>query len=248
MAIKKEEELYAPVKEYFMRLGYEVKAEVKHCDLVAIHPDTGHTIIVEMKRTFNLALLLQGVERLRLGGQVILVAERNRKKSGAHNQRYGDIAELCRRLGVGFMTVTFYKTKAPLVEIWCEPGDTPMRQQQTRKSKRLLQEFHERSGDYNVGGSHARKLITAYREKALRIAFSLHMLELASPKDIITYTNIANSGSILRSNYYGWYERVERGKYKLHPAGQKALVEYEEIVEQWTPASQLIEQKISFEQ
>lgn len=234
MAIKKEEELYAPVKQYFQKMGFEVKAEVKHCDLVAIHPDTGQTIIVEMKRIFNLALLLQGVDRLRLGGQVMLAVERNRKKSGAHNQRYGDIAELCRRLGIGFMTIIFYKTKSPVVEIWCEPGEMPVRQQQTRKSKRLLQEFHERSGDYNVGGSHARKLVTAYREKALRIAYALQMLDLASPKDVTAYTNIANSGGILRSNYYGWFHKIERGKYRLHPSGKLALEQYKEIVEQWT--------------
>ncbi len=99
-----------------------------HCDLVAIkHDSTGEEeiLIVEMKKTFNLALLLQGVERLRLGGHVVLAVERNRKKSGAHNQRFGDLTELCRLLGIGLMTITFFKTKAPLVEMLCELGKPP---------------------------------------------------------------------------------------------------------------------------
>ncbi|MBW7456503.1 hypothetical protein K0U00_20920, partial [Paenibacillus sepulcri] len=101
MAVKHETELYKPVKAYFEAMGFEVKSEIMHCDLVAIHPLSGETILVEMKKTFTLPLLLQGIERLRLNGQVMLAIERNRKKSGAHNQRFGDLTELCRMLGLG---------------------------------------------------------------------------------------------------------------------------------------------------
>ena len=60
MAVKHETELYKPIKSYFEAQGFEVKSEIMHCDLVAIHPQSGATILVEMKKTFNLALLLQG--------------------------------------------------------------------------------------------------------------------------------------------------------------------------------------------
>jgi hypothetical protein len=40
------------------------------------------------------------------------------------------------------------------------------------------------------------------------------------------------AASILRENYYGWFERVERGIYRLHEAGGNALAEYEELVVQ----------------
>lgn len=234
MAIVREEELYAPIKNYFAHKGYEVKAEVNHCDLVAIHPHTEETIIVEMKKTFNLALLLQGVERQRLGTQVYLAIERNRKKSGAVNQRYGDLAELCRRLNIGLITVTFYKTKPAVVDILCLPEDEPIRYQRVRRGKRLLQEFRERSGDYNVGGSHAKKLVTSYREKALRCALSLQQLAISSPKSISTHCGVANAAIILRHNYYGWFHKIERGKYTLTADGHAALVEYEEVINGWT--------------
>lgn len=233
MAVAREEELYNPIKKYYEQLGYTVKSEVLHCDLVAVHQGRSETIIVEMKKTFNLALLLQGVERLRLNSQVVLAVERNRKKSGAHNQRFGDLAELCRMLGLGFMTITFYKTKPPVIELHCEPGDPPQRGLRRKKQAKLLTEFKERSGDYNVGGSTRRKLVTAYREKALRCAHALHTSGPLAPREVAAITGYSRSGETLRSNYYGWFDRIERGKYKLRPEGEAALTEYGDVIAEW---------------
>lgn len=231
VAVAREEELYFPIKDYYEKLGYTVRGEVLHCDLVAIHEDSGHTVIVEMKKTFTLALLLQGVERLRLNEHVVLAVERNRKKKGAHNQRFGDLAELCRRLGLGLMSVTFYKTKAPFIEILCEPGEEAQRGARRGRQKRLMTEFHERSGDYNVGGSTGRKLMTAYREKAIRIAYTLQMSGTLAPREVAAMTGNSRSGDMLRANYYGWFNRIELGKYQLSAKGAEALIEYRDIIE-----------------
>ncbi len=53
-----------------------------------------------------------------------------------------------------------------------------------------MYEFHERSGDYNVGGSSRAKLVTAYREKALRVAQALAAAppEGASPAQLRSLT------------------------------------------------------------
>jgi len=174
MAIKQETDLYAPLKIFFEKQGYSIKGEVRTVDLVGLREDLEHPLIVEMKKTFNLALLLQGVERLKLSPTVYLAVERVRDKKGAVNQRWGEISGLCRRLGLGLITVVFYKTKAPLVEVLVEPDETPPAQRGSkRRRERLLYEFRERSGDYNTGGSTRVKLVTAYREKALRVALSL---------------------------------------------------------------------------
>lgn len=241
MAVKEEAELYEPVKRYFEAQGYEVKGEVLHCDLVAIKPGAQtedgigleeEVIIVEMKRTFNLALLLQGVERLRMNSLVTLVVERNRKKSGAVNQRFGDITELCRMLGLGLMTVTLFKTKPALVELLCEPGDPPRARYRAKRHDRLLREFRERSGDYNVGGSTKRKLMTAYREKCLRMADALQHGP-ASPASLARLTSNSKAGEMLRINYYGWFERAERGIYRLTAKGIAALTEHADVIAGW---------------
>lgn len=59
-----------------------IKSEVRHCDLVGVRPGSDEPLIVEMKKTFNLPLLLQGLERQRLSPEVYLAVERNRAKKG----------------------------------------------------------------------------------------------------------------------------------------------------------------------
>jgi len=233
VAVREESELYLPLKRFFEARGYEVKGEVNHCDLVAVRPDDEELLIVEMKKTFNLALLLQGVERLRLSDNVILAVERNRKKSGAVNQRFGELTELCRKLGLGLMTVTFYKTKAPFIEVLCEPGEPPRAGRRRTREARLRMEFRERSGDYNVGGVNSTQLVTAYREKALRCAWALQTEGAAAPRRVAELSGCSKAASILQKDYYGWFERVERGVYRLRPAGTQALLQYADVLAVW---------------
>ena len=238
MAAQHETELYQPLKYYFEQQGYEVKSEVNHCDLVGIHPDQNEPLIVEIKKTFNLALLLQGIERQKLSSQVYLAVERNRAKKGAHNQRWSEITLLCQRLGLGLITITLYKTKSAFVETLSTPYPSQhMQPQLPRKSKpkaqRLVSEFKNRSGDYNVGGSTGRKLYTAYREKALRIAIALRQAGHEgpmSPREAKERTGIANAALMMQDNYYGWFQRISRGRYSLTPAAYAALDEYDQLL------------------
>lgn len=238
MAVKYETELYSPVKAFFERRGYDVKAEVKHCDLVGVKSDQNEPLIVEMKKTFNLSLLLQGMQRLKLSPFVYLAVERNRSKRGAVNQRWGELTALCRQLGLGLITVTFYKTKSPLIDVLCEPAvqslipgsGTVVRKGGIRR-QRLLKEFDERSGDYNTGGSTRRQLVTAYREKALRVASALRDQGEASPASISKQTSVGSAAAILQKNYYGWFERLSRGRYVLTVKGVQALTEHAHMLE-----------------
>ncbi|MBW4083857.1 DUF2161 family putative PD-(D/E)XK-type phosphodiesterase [Paenibacillus sp. S150] len=246
MAVKHETELYAPLKAFFERQGYSIKGEVRTCDLVGMREDGEQPLIVEMKKSFNLALLLQGVERLRLSPNVYLAVERVRNKKGAVNQRWGELSGLCRRLGLGLITVVFYKTKAPLVEVLAEPGDAPPQVRSgLRRRERLLYEFRERSGDYNTGGSTRVKLVTAYREKALRVALALQAAEAeaapaagpggaplgVTPAELRRRSGVPGAAAFLQKNYYGWFFRVGRGRYTLTAAGTAALIEYAAIAE-----------------
>ncbi len=260
MAVKLETELYPPVKSFFASRGFEVKAEIRGCDLVAYRPDEQDdpvATIVEMKKTFTLPLLLQGIDRQKTGASVWLAVERNRAKKGAHNQRFNEITQLCRRLNLGFMTVTFYRTKSPVVDVWCEPaeirGASPspvsaslsaaaeageaygLRPERRSKAKagKLLKEFNARSGDYNVGGSTKRKLVTAYRERAIQCALALACHGPSAPRQIRDWTNCPSAGSMLRENYYGWFGRISKGIYELTPAGEAALRDYGHVARVW---------------
>lgn len=145
------------------------------------------------------------MQRLKLSPFVYLAVERNRSKRGAVNQRWSELTALCRQLGLGLLTVTFYKTKAPLIDVLCEPSaQTALtsHNQVTRKSgirrKRLLKEFDERSGDYNTGGSTRRQLVTAYREKALRVASALRTNGESSPANLARQTGVGSAAAILQ--------------------------------------------------
>ncbi|NMO96011.1 DUF2161 family putative PD-(D/E)XK-type phosphodiesterase [Paenibacillus lemnae] len=262
MAIKHEAELYAPLKAFFEMRGYLIKGEVRDCDLVGVREDGQELMIAEMKKTFNLALLLQGLERLKMSPHVYLAVEKSRAKKGAVNQRWNEISSLCQRLGLGLVTVTFYKTKPPFVEVLCEPeAYQPPSRGSSRKRERLLLEFRERSGDYNTGGVSRAKLVTAYREKALRVAAALAGIsrdmpgapgkassaeaDLAAldrtleappplgtaPAKIRDLSGVGNAAAILQRNYYGWFERIGRGRYVLTPEGRRALETYAAVLE-----------------
>jgi len=256
VAVKRETELYAPIKAFFVRRGYEVKAEVLGCDLVAVRAADARPVIVEMKKTFTLPLLLQGIDRQRTGAEVWLAVERNRAKKGARNQRFQELTALCRRLSLGLITVTFYKTKEPAVEVWCEPGPIrasagtaadPLKPppetagpagsayglaadgRKRAGAAKIMKEFAARSGDYNTGGSSGRKLVTAYRERAIRCALALRCHGELPPREVGRLTGAPDAARMLRDNHYGWFRHVRRGVYGLTDAGHAALDEYEAV-------------------
>src|SRR5436305_7624092 len=78
-----EASLYLPVKRFLEGLGYEVKGEVRGCDLVARRAGEP-PVIVELKLRFNLALVLQGIDRLALSERVYVAVPRppSRKTRG----------------------------------------------------------------------------------------------------------------------------------------------------------------------
>lgn len=229
MAIRSETELYGPVKHFWEQRGYEVKGEVKHCDLLAMKGD-GPPIIVELKKSLTVPLLLQGIDRLKLTGLVYLAVELPAHGKAPYQAKWSEIRDLCGRLGLGLLTVRFYKKKKPVVGIVCEPESYKPRHSKG-KLNRLTKEFRDRLGDFNQGGSTKQKLVTAYRQKALVCAFHLQSVEKMSPRELKVLSGYAETQRILQNNHYGWFERVGRGAYRLSPDGKKALVEYAPLLE-----------------
>lgn len=64
----RESDLYGPVRDYLSGLGYEVKGEVKDCDIAAMRD--GEMIVVELKRGFTLELVYQALDRQRVADGV----------------------------------------------------------------------------------------------------------------------------------------------------------------------------------
>jgi len=49
-----ETDMYPPIKDFFLDLGYTVNAEVKGCDVAMMKND--ELIIIELKKNFNITL------------------------------------------------------------------------------------------------------------------------------------------------------------------------------------------------
>ena len=94
----READLYPALKAYLQAQGYEVKAEVGACDIMARRGDEP-PVVVEMKRSFSLQLVMQGVARQTLVETVYLAVPAPGPRGWS--LRYRDILALCRRLGLG---------------------------------------------------------------------------------------------------------------------------------------------------
>lgn len=221
----REQDLYPPLKAFLEGQGYEVKAEVDGCDLVAVRRP-GTPVIVEMKTAFSLALVLQGIARQALFDDVYLAVPPFSRRG----VRPREARALCRRLGLGLLTVR--PGPAPVVEALLDPA--PYRPRRRRRAaERLLREFQRRVGDPNQGGVSRRKIVTAYRQDALRCAMHLHRHGPTRAKTVATSTGVDGARSIMYADHYGWFERAAhtpRGTYALTPKGRKALEDYADAV------------------
>ena len=75
-----ETSLYPAVKRFLEAASFDVKGEVKGCDIVAVRAGEGMTLtIVEMKLGFTLDLLLQVTDRMRAADEVWLAVPATRR-------------------------------------------------------------------------------------------------------------------------------------------------------------------------
>jgi hypothetical protein len=215
--------LYAPVKRFLERCGYEVKGEVHGCDLVARRGDEP-AVIVELKLHFTLALVLQGIDRLALSERVYLAVPRPPRRSRGMMPDAPRVRRLCRRLGLGLILVG--RDSVAIVE---EP--VPYRPRPAhQRTARLIAEFDRRVGDMNVGGRNRAPIVTSYRQDALRVA---RVLAAAGPMrvaELRASAGVADAARILQRDVYGWFARLRRGTYALSDSGHRALGQFAEAV------------------
>lgn len=211
-----ETDLYQPIKTFLEQQGYQVKAEVTDCDVVALRDDEA-PVIVELKRNLSLALLLQGVNRQSISDAVYVAVPKGKGKRFVSQMR--DAGKLCRRLGLGLMSV---RLADDYVTVHVDPAPYQPRKVARRRTA-LLKEFAARKGDPNTGGQTRQKIVTAYRQDCQRMAVQMLSHGATSPKKLRDDLGIVKASSILQKNYYGWFVRVERGIYDLTETGRKAI-------------------------
>lgn len=224
IGIKKETQLYLPIKAFFEELGYKVNAEVKDCDVVATKDDK--VLIIELKQNFNISLLYQALDRQKMSGNVYIAIFHPKKDSILKKSVY--IAE---KLGLGFIAVDFEREFMPVEVLACPNIDSKIDKKRTSS---LLKEIDQRFFEVNIAGvSGSVKKMTAYKEKAIKIACALDLAKESSPKHLIcSYKCSKDTQKILNSDYYNWFDKVKRGVYCLSNNGKNFLngKEYSDII------------------
>jgi hypothetical protein len=210
----KETDLYPAVKRLLETQGYVVKAEVKSCDVMAVRGDEP-PVIVELKNGLTLQLIYQALDRLSITEHVYIAIAKPKRAVPLEAQN------LCKRLGLGLLVIS----KSGSVDILAEPVPYAPRLNKNRKTA-LLKEFHKRKGDPNIGGSTKVKLMTAYKQDALRCLNHLHSNGPTKISHLRKVTQIDRAATILRADYYGWFVKEDRGIYNVTDTGRSAILVY----------------------
>lgn len=222
----REEDLYQSVKELLIKNNYVVQSEINDCDVAAIKDS--ELLIVELKKNLTVELLVQAVKRQKMTDIVYIAIPKS--KNRLKNKKWNDICHLIKRLELGLILVTFIGSDS-YAQVVIEPN--PYHKIRSKKKrKNILTEFSGRTTDLNTGGSKGKKIMTAYKEKALYIAVCLSMYGVLSPKQLRNLgTDSKKTTTILSKNFYNWFKRVDHGKYDLTDEGIKAIKIYQVITD-----------------
>ncbi len=216
---QKETDLYQPIKSLLETQGYEVKGEIGAADIMAVRGDEA-PVIVELKTAFSLALFHQGVERQAITDFVYIAVPRGLGKPFLKALKNNK--SLCRHLGLGLITV---RMKDGFTEIHLDPAPYKPRKSKV-KQQRMLREFAKRIGDPNEGGSTKTTLMTAYRQDALKCLLHLGLEGPTKASIVAKAVDVGRARNIMAHDYYGWFEKVEKGIYTITPKGKVAMKDY----------------------
>ena len=143
-----------------------------------------------------------------------------RPKKGAREKAWQDMLRLLKRLELGLLTVAL---DSPLktVDVVLTPADSMIRKNK-RKKEQLQAELEGRQLDANIGGMTRRKIITAYRERVIRLACILEREGEISLAELRA-RGLEELAVLLSRNYEKWFVRVEKGVYALSEKGKNEL-------------------------
>lgn len=231
----READLYPPIKAWFECQGYELRAEVKDCDVVATRGE--EVIVIELKTSANLKLLIQATDRQAITPNVFVALPEPAKR----NRQFRGMVRVLKRLGLGLLLVRDGPLGPTVVmeadagsrnpAVAADKNSAPGTRARINKRRRsaVLNEAQGRSADYNVAGSHRVPLVTAYKETAIFLACCLETLGPQSPRTLKAMGGGDKTATILAKNHYGWFERVQHGVYRVTDEGTQASKQFPEI-------------------
>jgi hypothetical protein len=219
----KESELYEPIKDLFIKQGFQVKAEVKDIDILASKDDC--YIAVELKTAISIKLIYQAIDRQKTMDMVYVGLPKSALPK--QRKRYQEWIYLLKRLEIGLIIVDHHQAEV-LIDTDVFNLEKSRRYYKKRKQT-ILKEYHLRKNDQNIGGTKGKR-ITSYKEMVVEIGLYLLEYGPSSPKIIKEKTKILKTASILQKNYNQYFARVSRGLYDLTDLGKKEILELNQMM------------------
>lgn len=229
-----ETELYESVRGYFISLGFTVRAEVRDIDICAVRDDL--LVGIELKRNFSTDLLIQAVLRQKVCDLVYIAVPKPKRVK--KDRSFRSMLHMLSRLELGLLYVDI--VTGSVVEV-LEPTfyDLDKARKTMMKTRRsILSEIKRRTLDGNVGGSNKTRLLTAYREESLKTVALIRHKGVISPKDL---KDIGIRPGLLNNNFYGWFRKLERGRYALEEKKMEDYAEYEIYIDGFHEAFRAVE-------
>ncbi|MFP4302612.1 MAG: DUF2161 family putative PD-(D/E)XK-type phosphodiesterase [Spirochaetaceae bacterium] len=224
---KTEAALYEPIRSFLLKRGYHVQGEVRGCDVVARQGE--ELIVVELKRSPSLQLLMQAVERQEYADTVYIALPVG--SATGYPPNYRSLRRLLKRLELGLLLVRYLRGSVR-VEIAFHPQEYRKRKKQ-RERRAIIREVEGRLIEGAPGGSATRdgsQRLTAYKQAAIHLAILLREYGPASPARLRELGGADRAQEILSRNYYGWFDKVDRGIYCLAPEGARSLLTFGEQI------------------
>lgn len=224
----KEEELFEPVKNLFLDMGYKVNAEIKGCDITATKDS--ELVIIELKKNLSVALLSQALDRQKVGAKVYVCVPKPKKYSP---KNYQDTFYLLKKLELGLIFVDL-KGEFSYAQIIKEPCEFFPPAKNYAKRKKIMKEIEGRTVDMNTGGVCGKKIATAYTEKCIHIACVLDCYGPLSVREMRKLGTDEKTSNIVRSNAYKWFKKIDSLTYEITKKGQREIMDYPELERYYT--------------
>lgn len=224
----RESDLFSPVKELFSAMGCKVNAEVVNCDMTALKDD--ELIIIELKRSLSVTLLAQALERQKTGAAVYIAVPKPKKYAP---RKFRDTLYVLKKLELGLIFVTLRDKDCSFAEIIYNPQTFKPVQINKKARAKILKEISGREQDNNIGGITHRKVATAFTEKNIFVACIAKKYNTVTPRLAKEITG-TDCGALLNRNYYGWFEKLERGVYAISGKCLAELEDYPELTDYYT--------------
>lgn len=219
----KETDLYPGIKNYFEGRGFQVQAEVGHIDVCALKDNL--LLGIELKLNLSVELLIQGAYRQKLCDLVYIAVPKPKRLR--KDRAFVKLLYLLRRLELGLLYVDLDRGEVQEVQAPEFYDLNKARRSLLKQRVGLIAELTGRTFQVNLGGSTKTKLLTTYREAALKAVALLRLQETIAPKDLKT---LGLKTTILGDNYYNWFRKLKRGTYALTATAGKDLEPYEEYL------------------